>query len=327
MSDQDKIILYDIPSRLTPMAWSPNTWKARYVLNHKRLPYETVWVPYTEIASLWAELGLEPITDGSIPFTTFLPVISVPPKDGRGPRTAVAESFNIALYVSLFPSSSYLFSSSSLLSLPLIEFDARYLDRAFPETPRVIPPHTAALHSAFIQALSTTLFVPLRPIMIPQIPLVLADPLGAAYFTRTREKTFFAPAVTSSSGGSGGVKLAEVSPRGSEKRKADMENAKKALQALDRIFKANQGEQEQGETNKEGKSMDGWIMGSVGPTFADFAIGAIFRWIQSVEDVVLVPDGPIGEAEKGELWSLIRSIDEGRWAKYAERFREWEQVI
>ncbi|KAG8817183.1 hypothetical protein FS842_001835, partial [Serendipita sp. 407] len=189
MSDQDKIILYDIPSRLTPMAWSPNTWKARYVLNHKRLPYETVWVPYTEIASLWAELGLEPITDGSIPFTTFLPVISVPPKDGRGPRTAVAESFNIALY----------------------------LDRAFPETPRVIPPHTAALHSAFIQALSTTLFVPLRPIMIPQIPLVLADPLGAAYFTRTREKTFFAPAVTSSSGGSGGVKLAEVSPRGSEK--------------------------------------------------------------------------------------------------------------
>ncbi|KAG8843640.1 hypothetical protein FRB91_003224 [Serendipita sp. 411] len=298
MSDQGKIILYDIPSRLTPMAWSPNTWKARYVLNYKRLPYETVWVPYTEIASLWAELGLEPITDGSIPFTTFLPVISVPPKDGKGPRTAIAESFNIALY----------------------------LDRAFPETPRVIPPHTAALHSAFIQALSTTFSAPLRPIMIPQVPFVLADPLGAAYFTRMREKTFPAP-VTSSAGGSGGVKLAEVSPRGSEKRKADMENAKKALQALDRIFKANQGEQEQGETNKEGKSMDGWIMGSVGPTFADFAIGAIFRWIQSVEDVVLVPDGPIGEAEKGELWSLIRSIDEGRWAKYAERFREWEQVI
>ncbi|KAK0452716.1 uncharacterized protein EV420DRAFT_1630370 [Desarmillaria tabescens] len=37
-------ILYDIPSTVSNKAWSPNVWKARYVLNYKGLPYRTEWV-------------------------------------------------------------------------------------------------------------------------------------------------------------------------------------------------------------------------------------------------------------------------------------------
>jgi hypothetical protein len=66
----------------------------RYVLNYKRLPYETVYVSYPNISRLWRELGLSPLS-GPGP-STILPVISVPSKDG-GPPSVIADSFNIAL--------------------------------------------------------------------------------------------------------------------------------------------------------------------------------------------------------------------------------------
>jgi hypothetical protein len=66
----------------------------RYVLNYKRLPYETVYVSYPDISKLWRELGLSPLA-GPGP-STILPVISVPSTDG-GPPSVIADSFNIAL--------------------------------------------------------------------------------------------------------------------------------------------------------------------------------------------------------------------------------------
>jgi hypothetical protein len=66
----------------------------RYVLNYKKLPYETVYVSYPDISKLWRELGLSPLA-GPGP-STILPVISVPSKDGC-PPSVIADSFNIAL--------------------------------------------------------------------------------------------------------------------------------------------------------------------------------------------------------------------------------------
>ena len=34
LPDTDIIIFYDIPSTLPGKAWSPNTWKTRYVMNY-----------------------------------------------------------------------------------------------------------------------------------------------------------------------------------------------------------------------------------------------------------------------------------------------------
>jgi hypothetical protein len=68
----------------------------RFVLNYKSLPYETVYVPYPDISSLWQKFGLSPLNDGPNMPTTTLPVISVASQD-NGPPTVIADSFNIAL--------------------------------------------------------------------------------------------------------------------------------------------------------------------------------------------------------------------------------------
>ncbi|KAG8803191.1 hypothetical protein FRC17_006226 [Serendipita sp. 399] len=296
----NQIILYDIPSKLTPMAWSPNTWKARYVLNYKGLPYETVWISYTDIAGLWEKLGLKPITDGSNIASTFLPVVSVPSKEEGKPPTIVADSFNIALF----------------------------LDKRFPETPRVIPPDTAGLQSSFIQTLTLTVFVPLRPIAIPQVPSILVLPKESEYYTRTREKTFSSNA----GGGEGGrrLRLEEVSPKGSEKRKADLESVRRGLATMSRILHANRKQVESDEDdekkNKEGEDEVGWVMGSVGPTFADFALGAVFRWVYRVDET-MKEGGEVGKEGEGELWKMIEGCEQGKWVRYAERFKQWEQIL
>ncbi|KZP05298.1 hypothetical protein FIBSPDRAFT_940540 [Athelia psychrophila] len=54
------ITLYDIPSKLAIIAWSPNVWKARLALNIKGLPYKTVWVEYPDIERVCKEIGAKP---------------------------------------------------------------------------------------------------------------------------------------------------------------------------------------------------------------------------------------------------------------------------
>ncbi|KAF4617880.1 hypothetical protein D9613_006292 [Agrocybe pediades] len=53
------ITFYDIPSDCVG-AWSSNTWKTRFCLNYKGIPYNTVWVEYPDIEELSKKLGLKP---------------------------------------------------------------------------------------------------------------------------------------------------------------------------------------------------------------------------------------------------------------------------
>ncbi|PVG03645.1 hypothetical protein CPB86DRAFT_694937 [Serendipita vermifera] len=253
-----KIILYDIASKLNPQNWSPNVWKARYVLNYKGLPYETVYVPYPDISSLWEKLGLSPLDEGlNMPQTT-LPVISVPSKDG-GPPSVIAESFNIALF----------------------------LDHEFPNTPRVIPENTAALQSSFVRTTLVNLLVtPIRPLVLPTVVHRL-DERGAHYFRETREKAF-------------GMKLEELTPPG-EKRETRLNASQKSFTAVSEILSMN------------GDSHTSWVMGSVGPTFADFAIGGILRWIKDMGDE--------------ELWNTVSAWNGGRWKAHLDRLEPWSQVL
>ena len=55
-----------------------------------------------------------------------------------------------------------------------------------------------------------------------------------------------------------------------------------------------------------------WIMGSVGPTFADFALGAILSWIKNVAD--------------DDLWMALASWNGGRWAKFYDALGPYQQV-
>jgi len=151
------ITLYDIPSTLPGKAWSPNTWKARYALNYKGVPYKTIWLEYPEIEPLCKKIGAKPTEmkpDGVSPFYT-LPVIQ---DDSTG--AVVSDSSAIAAY----------------------------LDVTYPDAPTLIPAGTAALQSAF----HDTVLPLVEPLFLYALPATLKhlNPVSAEYFRRTREATF-----------------------------------------------------------------------------------------------------------------------------------------
>ncbi|KAI1790149.1 hypothetical protein LXA43DRAFT_891563 [Ganoderma leucocontextum] len=148
------VVFYDIPSTAKGVAWSPNTWKTRYSLNIKGIPYQTVWVEYPDIAALCKKIGVGPTTtlfDGQ-PFYT-LPAIYDP-----NTKTAVVDSGKIA----------------------------RYLDEAYPDTHKLIPAELGVLIAAFQDAFLGAFGAAHAPIIIPAAFSVL-HPGSQPYFRRTRE--------------------------------------------------------------------------------------------------------------------------------------------
>jgi len=159
-SESNPIIFYDIKSKADPPAWSPNTWKARFTLNYKRLPYKTVWVSYPDIAPTLISLGLEPLSSG-VAYT--LPVIADPTHSG--PPTIVRDSLAIA----------------------------KYLDVTYPDLERpLFPGGTHALQALFMHHVSTRIAPTLRPLLVPLAAAILDD-AALPYFNQTREAFFGMP--------------------------------------------------------------------------------------------------------------------------------------
>lgn len=69
---------------------------------------------------------------------------------------------------------------------------ARYLDRAYPDTHRVIPAEADALHAAFDAAFLALSLAHLVPLIVPEVPAHLR-PRSEAYFRATREVELGAP--------------------------------------------------------------------------------------------------------------------------------------
>ncbi|KAJ6541731.1 hypothetical protein B0H19DRAFT_958701 [Mycena capillaripes] len=159
------ITLYDIASKHPRQAWSPNTAKARYALNFKGIPHKTVWLEYLEIEPLLKKLGAKPTSETSPQYT--LPVIYDPSTD-----TVVSDSIEIA----------------------------QYLDATYPDSPRLIPEGTVALHYAFTEVHAATL----PPFLTYALPasLPFLNPASQEYFRQTREELF------------GGQRLEDVTPTG-----------------------------------------------------------------------------------------------------------------
>jgi glutathione S-transferase len=149
----------------------------------------------------------------------------------------------------------------------------------------VIPPNTAALQASWVLTLSTLLADSFRPLILPAEVSKLDDP-GAAYLRQTREKIF-------------GMKLEELTPPG-EKQDAAIEKMKHCLSSLNGMFNAN--------GSYEERSRD-WVMGSVGPTFADFALGGILIWFKLMGDP--------------EVWSIISAWNGGRWSRHLDQLEPW----
>ncbi|KAI0722272.1 hypothetical protein C8T65DRAFT_136137 [Cerioporus squamosus] len=257
----EPIVFYDIPrkpSGLSGKAWSPNTWKTRYCLNIKGLPYRTVWVEYPDIAALYKKLGVEPTESGP----TGAPYCSLPLIYDPNTNTHVHDSASIA----------------------------RYLDSTYPDTPPLIPKETDALHAAFQRAFGAV-FSPgnggLSFLMMPESHARL-NPASQGYFRRTREEWF-------------GMKLEELAPKGSEKRRKHWEAVKDAFHEVAGWLQADGREKL-------------FFLGGETICYADIVIVAFLVWIRNT----------FGEAS--EEWRDVLSWDGGRWGQLAEAFSKYEAV-
>ncbi|KAK0457990.1 uncharacterized protein EV420DRAFT_405013 [Desarmillaria tabescens] len=115
------ITLYDIPTKLPDAPGSPNTWRTRYSLNMKKLPYQTVYVELPDIEPLAKQIGAAPTGtkhDGVTPLYT-VPIIH-----DHATGAVISESAAIAAY----------------------------LDKTYPSGPTLVPAGTMPLQLAFRDA-------------------------------------------------------------------------------------------------------------------------------------------------------------------------------
>ncbi|KAF8660904.1 hypothetical protein AX16_001532 [Volvariella volvacea WC 439] len=157
-ANQDNtIILYDIPSALPNRAWSPNVWKIRLVLNYKKLPYKTEWVPYSEIAEHCKRIGANP-TETNV----------------------YGNANHYTLPVIYDPTTKRVVTESSVI--------ARYLDEQYPDTPKVVDVAGGfgVLQHTFISSFGPTVLPALSQFSMPKTVEILT-PDGIEYFRRTRE--------------------------------------------------------------------------------------------------------------------------------------------
>ncbi|KAF7364559.1 Glutathione S-transferase-like protein ustS [Mycena venus] len=150
------IVFFDIPSSLPDKAWSPNTWKIRYVLNFKGLSYKTVWLEGPEIEPKLREMGAAPTRNKP----NGRPHYTLPLIHDLSTGVIIAELSRIAVY----------------------------LDATYPYTPRLMPKDAVGFHFAFVD----TALALLSPIWKYTIPASCAklNPVSEAYFRPTREATF-----------------------------------------------------------------------------------------------------------------------------------------
>ncbi|EAU85742.1 hypothetical protein CC1G_04959 [Coprinopsis cinerea okayama7 len=253
--DQEKITLFDLDSEAPGKAFSPSTWKVRYSLNFNKIPFVTRWLDFVEVQPLCLAIGAKPTRkrpDGSDMYT--LPVIYDPTT-----KKAVSES------------------------LAIVE----YLDRQYPQSPRVIPDITQGLVRAFVHAFSKEIMILYQFGVLLQLEIV--KPGSKEYYRRDREALLEAS-------------LEDVVPKG-EKRKVEWAKVKQAFDTFSSWF-GDEGEFVPGGRRK-------WVMGD-SPSFPDFVFAAHLQWIRKV----------LGE-ESGE-WKDIMRWNQGRWAHLLEQCRIYE---
>jgi len=157
LPDTDRITFYDIPSTVPGSAWSPNTWKTRFALNYKGVPYRTEWVDYPDIAAFLSGQGVEPNPPSVAPWPYTLPAIYDPRS-----QKFIMYSYKIALY----------------------------LDETYPDTPALLPSETRVLHAAFQKAVFSALHEKLTPLVVCRIATTALGPPNQKYFRATREAMF-----------------------------------------------------------------------------------------------------------------------------------------
>ena len=230
----------------------------RFSLNIKGIPYKTVWVEYPDIEPLCKKIGapaVEKRRDGSPLYT--LPVIH-DPNTGE----TIVDSAEIA----------------------------RYLDKTYPDTPRLTPPQADALVAAFEDAFWSVFAGPtiydFAYIICPAVYGVLRE--GSRPFFRTSRDRILG-------------KPEEFEP-GSEKRAQHWAKVEESMHQVAKWLE-----------------MDGveklFFMGDdVGITYADITVAGFFMWFKKCC------------GEDSQEWADMRRWDGGRWGRFMEAFSRYEVV-
>jgi len=151
------IILYDLPGTATKdKAFSENTWKTRFILNMKGLPYKTVWVEYPDIAPLCQKIGAEPTRKRNGKPLYTLPVIHDPTTGA-----SVSDSLKIAYY----------------------------LDDTYPSTTPFFPPGSRGLQSVFVDVCIQKIEIPIFARVALAFALQLSPP-SEEFFRNAREQAY-----------------------------------------------------------------------------------------------------------------------------------------
>lgn len=143
-------------SSLFPLYSTPH-FSNRYALSYKGLAYKTEWVEYPDVEAVCKKLGApatEKKADGRPHYT--LPVIYDP-----STKAVVADSAEIA----------------------------KYLDRTYPDTPKLFPDGTLGYQAVFLDVVRPMVSMPLLQILISRVCGSLNEP-SAVYFRKTREEAF-----------------------------------------------------------------------------------------------------------------------------------------
>ncbi|KAE9388694.1 hypothetical protein BT96DRAFT_968053 [Gymnopus androsaceus JB14] len=204
------LTLYDFDWKLTKgVNWNPHVAKMRYGLNYKGLEFKTTWIEYPDIERIAKELGVKPTgkkLNGDPEYT--LPMIV---DDSTG--VALSESVDIA----------------------------EYLDKTYPDTPRLLPEGSHTLQAAFRDAFYPKLGS-YFPFLVPTVPMV-ANPSSDEFF-RAKYETML------------GMKLEDFYPKDEA-----------------RVAAWNKWKAEVGTVAAWFRKEDVWVMGDT-PSFADFILAA-----------------------------------------------------
>ncbi|KAH6888850.1 hypothetical protein BKA70DRAFT_1330882 [Coprinopsis sp. MPI-PUGE-AT-0042] len=256
------ITLYDIPSTKNK-PWSPNTWKTRYSLNYKNLPYRTVWVEYPDIATIYRTNNIPPaeIRPGGFEYYS-LPLIR---DDTSGQIVYVAESFQIA----------------------------KYLDKTYPDTPRLIPDRQEAeKRQAAVPGMVFMKLLGLGPLalLMKDTKTNLLNKASHEHFTLARGRDL--------SAAFGGITSPDEIEFSEEKRKETWKEFKKSLDGWSEKF--------------GGKESFSWYEGEK-ISFADFAVAAVLLLIKVLY------------GEDSEVWGQVKSWNEGKWEKLLEQLSDYHK--
>ncbi|KAG2012962.1 hypothetical protein CC2G_009908 [Coprinopsis cinerea AmutBmut pab1-1] len=254
------ITFYDIPSTTSLNSWSPNGWKTRYTLNFKGLPYKTEWVEYPDIAALYQKNNVPAPakqSDGS-------PYYSLPLIHDSKTNTFVADSLEIA----------------------------KYLDKTYPDTPKVLPDGEEGLAKTtqFLGELGGTMF-PLFPIIFPATVPILNE-VSKGHFKVARAKNLVSVFNNIKS-----IDEIQLSEKEVEER---WEQVRAGFQGLDSKF------------GGEGKEF-AWFAGDK-ITFADLALGGMLLWIKLVW------------GEESAEWKRVSGWNNGKWATMLKKLEAYHTV-